>query len=178
MRKRKNKKETILTAAYELFVENGYEGTAMAAISAKAGVSTAHAYLFYEDKEDLLEAAVRKSQDNNFKAYSEIISRGVGEDIDGFVDMAFSVLETVRKDALFVMHCLLTPKIAARIRKVQKEYELSIPTLFESFFVGVASEKAEVTRYLLVSVTYAYFLDGNVEEAKKAMVELLKGIKQ
>lgn len=48
------KKERIIKAAYELFSENGYYGTVIPMIAARAGVSTGIVYGYFTDKRDIL----------------------------------------------------------------------------------------------------------------------------
>ena len=48
------KKEQIERAAAELFMEQGYESTSMAAIARGAGIATNTIYWYYPSKDDLL----------------------------------------------------------------------------------------------------------------------------
>jgi AcrR family transcriptional regulator len=49
----------LLAAALEIFVERGFAATRLEDIAARAGVSKATLYLYYENKADLLKAVVR-----------------------------------------------------------------------------------------------------------------------
>lgn len=51
-------RETIIVAAAELIVANGYDGVAMREIAAAAGISKPGLYYHFRDKEDLLEAVL------------------------------------------------------------------------------------------------------------------------
>ncbi|PRB84247.1 TetR/AcrR family transcriptional regulator [Pseudomonas sp. MYb185] len=53
------KREAILLAAQQLFLDSGYEGTSMDAIAAEAGVSKLTVYSHFTDKETLYAAAIR-----------------------------------------------------------------------------------------------------------------------
>ncbi|QGZ31978.1 TetR/AcrR family transcriptional regulator [Stutzerimonas stutzeri] len=53
------KREAILSAARELFLSNGYEGSSMDAIAAEAGVSKLTLYSHFKDKEALFGEAVK-----------------------------------------------------------------------------------------------------------------------
>src|SRR6187431_2498118 len=48
-------RERIVTAARELMLERGYEGTTMRAIASRAGVSLGNAYYYFAGKEDLVQ---------------------------------------------------------------------------------------------------------------------------
>ena len=54
------KKEQIERAAAELFMEQGYESTSMAAIARDAGIATNTIYWYYPSKDDLLLAVLNK----------------------------------------------------------------------------------------------------------------------
>jgi AcrR family transcriptional regulator len=52
----------VLDAAFDLFLERGYEGTSMNAIAAAAGVTKPVVYACYASKEELFEALLRREE--------------------------------------------------------------------------------------------------------------------
>ncbi|AOW48795.1 TetR/AcrR family transcriptional regulator [Acetobacter ascendens] len=54
------KREQILTGAYNVFAEHGYEGASMSAIAREAGVSKGTLYNYFTNKADLFGAFVEK----------------------------------------------------------------------------------------------------------------------
>jgi AcrR family transcriptional regulator len=52
----------VLDAAFELFLERGYEGTSMEAIAAAAGVSKPVVYACFASKEELFEELLRREE--------------------------------------------------------------------------------------------------------------------
>ena len=61
-RRRKDARpEELITAALQLFAEQGFTRTNLRDVAKKAGVSKATVYLYFKNKEDLLLAAVQKS---------------------------------------------------------------------------------------------------------------------
>lgn len=58
-RRKEARPQELLEAALELFCENGYATTTLSDIARKAGVSKGTVYLYFENKEALLVAAVR-----------------------------------------------------------------------------------------------------------------------
>ena len=52
----------VLDAAFDLFLERGYEGTSMEAIAAAAGVSKPVVYACYASKEELFEGLLRREE--------------------------------------------------------------------------------------------------------------------
>jgi AcrR family transcriptional regulator len=58
-RRKEARPAELLASALELFVERGFAATRLEDIAARAGVSKATLYLYYENKEELLKAVVR-----------------------------------------------------------------------------------------------------------------------
>jgi AcrR family transcriptional regulator len=52
----------VLDAAFDLFLEHGYEGTSMDAVAAAAGVTKPVVYACYASKEELFEALLRREE--------------------------------------------------------------------------------------------------------------------
>lgn len=50
----------ILEAAFEEFVENGYAGTRLEDVAARAGVTKGTIYFYFESKEDVFASMVRE----------------------------------------------------------------------------------------------------------------------
>jgi len=53
--------EELVAAALEVFVERGYEGTTLADVARRAGVTKGTIYLYFENKEALFKAVVRET---------------------------------------------------------------------------------------------------------------------
>lgn len=58
LQQKENLRQTILRAAAELFVENGYEGFSMRKVAEKIGYSATTIYRYYENKDDVLFAII------------------------------------------------------------------------------------------------------------------------
>src|SRR5262245_16789356 len=54
-------RERILDAATEIAAERGYEGTSIAAVSAKCGLPASSIYWHFKDKDDLIAAVIERS---------------------------------------------------------------------------------------------------------------------
>jgi AcrR family transcriptional regulator len=63
------KRKQILDAAEKLFLRDGYEATAMAAVARRAGVANNAVYWYFPSKDDLLAAMLRRRQE---RALAEI----------------------------------------------------------------------------------------------------------
>ena len=73
--KRERRKEArpgeLLDAALDLFVEKGFSATRVDEVAARAGVSKGTLFLYFQSKEDLFKAVVRKNIANNFPRWQE-----------------------------------------------------------------------------------------------------------
>ncbi|MBL8701410.1 MAG: TetR/AcrR family transcriptional regulator [Alphaproteobacteria bacterium] len=64
----------ILEAALALFVEKGFAATRLEDVAARAGLSKAALYLYFDDKQTLFEAVVRQRLTGNFDALSAMVA--------------------------------------------------------------------------------------------------------
>lgn len=170
-------REAIFQAAYDLFLQHGYDGTSTAAIAKRARASTSHPFRFFKDKETMLEAVVRRIYDENHALIRDFIKSGSDFSTDEFVDRGFDALAEMRQRALFILHCTLTPKLTGRISEIFKEYNLGITDMFAPYLTHLPREDIEWIGDLLVSVSDTYFLDGDLERAKNAAKKLLDTVK-
>lgn len=65
------RKSQILDAAWECFAELGYHQTTMAAIAAAAGLSAGAIYLYFENKDALMQAIGERSREMNRRVVAE-----------------------------------------------------------------------------------------------------------
>ena len=73
--KRERRKEArpgeLLDAALDLFVEKGFAATRAEEVAARAGVSKGTLFLYFESKEELFKAVVRKNISGHFKEWNQ-----------------------------------------------------------------------------------------------------------
>jgi AcrR family transcriptional regulator len=63
------KRKQILDAAEKLFLGNGYEATAMAAVARRAGVANNAVYWYFPSKDDLLAAMLQRRQERGLAEF-------------------------------------------------------------------------------------------------------------
>jgi len=78
-RRKQARPEELLNAARELFVERGFAATRLEDIAAKAGVSKATLYLYFANKEKLLEAVVQHGMPSAIADAEEHVERFGGD---------------------------------------------------------------------------------------------------
>ena len=131
-RKREIRREAILAAAYDLFLEKGYEATTLSDIVGRSGGSLATLYEMFENKPGLLRALVvdRCCQ--------------IHEKIDRAVSSQKPPREALREIAEFMFDKIIDPNNAALFKAALAQPELG-RKLFEA---GPANGQARVAEYL------------------------------
>lgn len=74
-RKKDVRSQEILDAAAELFVEQGYSATKVSQIARKAGVTAGTLYVYYKNKEAILQEVVMKTINSIFDASDAILEK-------------------------------------------------------------------------------------------------------
>src|SRR4030081_3886138 len=68
----------VLDAAFELFLEHGYDGTSMEAVARAAGVSKPVVYDCFASKEELFTALLRREETRVLGQIAAALPRGAG----------------------------------------------------------------------------------------------------
>lgn len=125
-----NKREAILKATLNMVNNHGYHAAPMSMISKKAGVSPGTIYLYFENKEDLVNTLYCELK----AKFAERIFKGFESDMDvreGFSVIWHNMLTykcSEPDEALFIEQCDNTPMISEENR--QKGY-LAIQPLYD-----------------------------------------------
>ncbi|MEW2316335.1 TetR/AcrR family transcriptional regulator [Streptomyces bauhiniae] len=87
-------RQRILDAAAEIAGERGYEGTSIAAVSAKCGLPASSIYWHFKDKDDLIAAVIERSFET-WLAAVELPGEEAGTPLERVVAMAGSVAKSL-----------------------------------------------------------------------------------
>ncbi|MFG2584100.1 TetR family transcriptional regulator [Streptomyces malaysiensis] len=87
-------RQRILDAAVEIAGERGYEGTSIAAVSAKCGLPASSIYWHFKDKDDLIAAVIERSFDTWLTAVA-LPDEGAGTALERVTAMAASVARSL-----------------------------------------------------------------------------------
>ncbi|MER5519875.1 TetR/AcrR family transcriptional regulator [Streptomyces sp. NPDC002763] len=96
-RKRANgveSRQRILDAAVEIAGERGYEGTSIAAVSAKCGLPASSIYWHFKDKDDLIAAVIERSFETWLTAV-ELPGEETGTPLERVTSMAANVAKSL-----------------------------------------------------------------------------------
>jgi TetR/AcrR family transcriptional repressor of mexJK operon len=132
---RDSRRDTILKAARELFLEYGFTCTTMAMIAARLGGSKAMIYSYFRNKEDLFAAHVADFCRDTARDY---LNSGVSVDPTRWLtQVGFEYLQRLFSEQATQMHRVL-------IAEAQRD-----PTLGRLFYeLGPAKTRAKLQKYL------------------------------
>lgn len=155
--------ESILKAATNLFMERGFDGTSMDAVSKEAGVSKQTVYSHFSKKENLFSASITHKIEDYFPDSRLIIESGLSlEEELTIVATQFAAL-LMSDDAMCVFRLL--------VNEASKG-----PHLAEIFWeAGPAVMLARLVNFLNAWQKKGALKIDDTEEAAKLMINLLKG---
>lgn len=98
---KQEKKQSLLTAARELFMENGVAKTSIDQIASRAQVAKGTFYLYFRDKDDLLQALVYRISCHVLdEAYCTMDSRRTGDFTENVILFADAIIEYFKHNRL------------------------------------------------------------------------------
>jgi TetR/AcrR family transcriptional regulator, mexJK operon transcriptional repressor len=128
----RDRRTEILDAAAEIFLDKGFDQTAMDAVAARAGVSKATVYAHYRDKTGLFEAVIERGS----SALDVNLDRTLGGSASApepkLVEVAMALLEAVtRTNYLAMLGVLLSernrrPELARSLRRSDMPYAVGV----------------------------------------------------
>ena len=98
---KQEKKQSLLTAARELFIENGVAKTSIDQIASRAQVAKGTFYLYFRDKEDLLQALIYRISCHVLdEAYRVMDSRRTEDFTENVILFADAIIEYFKHNRL------------------------------------------------------------------------------
>lgn len=145
------KKAEILSAALELFLENGYEKTSVRMIAQKIGCEVGLVYYYFKTKETLFEEALSlhfANIEEDLRAFSGAQEPSIEKILENFADHAKKTAETFRISFPESVH--FTIRAAVREKTI---------SLCEKYLVK-AIEEADTKNTLVTPVFFARAICG------------------
>jgi AcrR family transcriptional regulator len=168
------KKDEILQAACDLFFANGYDNTSIKAIAQAADVAPSHPYFYFQTKEDLLVAVLRKTLGESLEQIAEATKNCIYLEPEELSERCFAAFSDMQKPARFIMASALTPKLAELVNSVVQEFIEPFAECFLPYFHEVSANQANTAIELVFSLAVAYCLGGPEEPVKAAFIEILR----
>lgn len=164
------KREMIIKSAIELFLEKGYRNSSVAEIGGRAGIRASNVYIYFENKEALLLATVRRMMDEHTAFFLELSEKSVGLEEKAFAVLCFDELEKIRPRILFMMRCVITPTLAPLFENFDFDYSEVFVPYFEKW---PEAYRAALPR-ILMALADSYFLVGDKENITEAVANVIK----
>jgi len=161
----KNKKDDILEAAYDLFLQYGYDNASVKMIAEQAGVAQGLLYNFYKSKELLFGDVLRMAYD---RFRSKMIAVALNnKDIppEEYLAIYADTIKENRKEARFLLSTSLMPKFRYRSEVILKEYSDGMIEMMKPLFPDVDDESLYNIGSLLLAISDSYIIDGDRERA-------------
>lgn len=136
--------------ALQLWADQGFDQTSMAAIAEKAGVSKGTVYIYFESKQALLEEVMRRNSlvPNLLHLIDDLQNRSLDDAVRGFVEGAWRHLASHRELILVAMRELpthleeaqqLVERVMAPANQVLAEYlEARLPATSKDLSLTIA----------------------------------------
>ncbi|MFT8316378.1 MAG: TetR/AcrR family transcriptional regulator [Clostridium sp.] len=145
--KRDSRKEDILKAAVSVFAHKGYYRATTADIAKKASISQPYVYNFFENKEELLIAALKRSWDNILEVFANV--QEDSEKIEQQFIVAYEKLMEAHKDEILLQVQALAIR-EPKIQTVMQEGFRKIKAYVETRFckAGVVDADRKVINFM------------------------------
>jgi AcrR family transcriptional regulator len=190
-RKREQKKiikeNRLLEAAYNLFIEKGITATAIDEIVKKAGVAKGTFYLYFKDKEDILEKLIlKKSSEIVKKALQEVSTREFSSSVDKFLYFLEYIIDYLsrnrvlfkflKKDFSWVFYKKITENEQfAELKRAKKMF-------LKNFNTNYTQEELEIVVFMILelvsSLTYSSIVNDEPAPIEKVKPLLLSTIRK
>ncbi len=186
-RKKEDKRNRLLDAAYSLFIEKGVSSTTIAEICTKAGIAKGTFYLYFKDKEDILRTLTKRISLNILKTtYNKVKDTQLIFE-EKIVLMAENLLDLFQndKDMLIVMKkdfiwpiseeefLLTSDETLSSIRHDIEEYAMQASLTEHQILVRLYALIS-----MLCSISYSSIIDQFPDTIESLKPEILSMLKQ
>ncbi|ABP66353.1 TetR/AcrR family transcriptional regulator [Caldicellulosiruptor changbaiensis] len=191
VRKREQKKlikeNRLLEAAYNLFIEKGITNTAIDEIVKKAGVAKGTFYLYFKDKEDILEKLIlRKSAEIVKKALAEVEDKDFPSPVDKFLFFLEYIIDYLSKNR-FLFRFLKKDFSWVFFKKITdneefSEIKLAKEMLLKNIKTNYSEDELEIVVFMILelvsSITYSSIVKEEPAPIEKVKPLLLATVRK
>lgn len=175
-RNKRAKELSLYEAAYELFVNKGFQSTSISAIAKKAGVGKGTFYLYFKDKYDLLERIViRKSTEVLQRAYDAMLLRAPESKEEQLIYFIDEILLDLDREPLLLK--LIHKNLSwALLKEAVYDYDdLSmVQTMFYQLYEKENMDEEELSYrlYLVIELTGSVAYNAIVHQEPSSLSEI------
>src|SRR5688572_25325292 len=139
----------VLDAAFELFLERGYDGTSMEAVAAAVGVTKPVVYACYPSKEELFKALLRREEERVLAEITAALPAAAEDDLEaalteGFTGFLRAVAASPRAYRVIFLGEGANAAVARRVQR-GRERQVEAVAMLARPLLG-AGEDAELDR--------------------------------
>lgn len=139
----------VLDAAFELFLERGYDGTSMEAVAAAVGVTKPVVYACYPSKEELFKALLRREEERVLAEITAALPAAAEDDLEaalteGFTGFLRAVASSPRAYRVIFLGEGANAAVARRVQR-GRERQVEAVAMLARPLLG-AGEDAELDR--------------------------------
>jgi AcrR family transcriptional regulator len=145
------KRTQILDAAEELFLQDGFEATAMAAVGRSAGVASNAVYWYFPSKDDLLAAMLQRRQERVLEQLPALATATLEEQV-------LAMLAQLDEVAILTATVHERARHSTAVAEMHDAFHASADRLLRGLFAGAGLDEKDAG------------------EASKAMMALIEGI--
>ena len=166
----KNKRDSIVQAAYDLFREYGYDNSSMKMIAKQANVAQGHIYNFFDSKESLFDEALRMAHDSFWSQMTAAVQACYGAPPEAYIRKCADAIFENREEGNFILLSALMPKLHNRSEPFLKVFSDGMTEMMRPLFPGVPDIFLYDIGNLLLAVSASLLIDGDRERAVRTGV--------
>lgn len=152
-RMREKSRARILRTALKLFAKHGYEGTSVAKIAERAGISQGLLYNYFRGKEDVLEAIFEQSMADVQESFLLAEAGGPpSQRIEQLVHGAFAIVRRNQDFWRLSYAVRMQPGVVARVGKRAVQWTAMIHETLTRFLAESGVEEPELEAAVLFAV--------------------------
>ncbi len=100
------RRETILTRAFVVFSQNGYQDTNLSLIAKHCGISRPTLYVYFKNKEEIFYHAIKHMTQGMFQEYKELLEKEEEKELEKLKFICCDILEKSYKKRTFFSYLL------------------------------------------------------------------------
>jgi AcrR family transcriptional regulator len=142
-----------MSAALELFAEEGFHSASISKISGRAGISKGLLYNYFDSKEHLIKEIIEDGIDMIFEMLDPnkdgIVTR---KEMESFIELMFDMMKSNLKFWSLYFSLMLQPPVLKLVRdKIEKLYSRYVPMLIR-YFESLGHEDPLTDAYIFGSL--------------------------
>ena len=144
----RGKREAVLDAAVELFLADGFDGTSMDAVAARAGVAKTTVYAHFGDKVELFHAATERGGASVDLDLDQVVLAAADDPEERLTQIVFKVLEATTDPQFVAFSRVMITEAARRPELTEVVRSRGVPHVIE-LIAGTLREDAQRHAYVL-----------------------------